>query len=87
MAAPALCTGCSGWFSRMVRLFQVIQAFQEFPHCSQWIRKVSEQSGHNWMQLDITGRVWMSGRHVWMVPEHLVLGMCWLASPVGTRSA
>ena len=37
------------------------------------------------MSLDVTGRVWMSGRHVWAVSGHLVLGKCWLASPVGAR--
>ena len=89
MVAPALCTGCSGWFSRMARLFQVFQTFQGFPHCSKWSQRDPEGSrlfrtGFGWsgctsMQLDVTGGVWTSGRHVWAVPEHLVLGTCWLA--------
>ena len=42
-------------------------------------------SGHTWVQPDSTGGVWTSGGHVWAVPEHLVLGKCWLATPVGAR--
>ena len=32
-------------------------------------------TGHNWRSLDILG-------YVWTVPGHLVLGKCWLATPV-----
>ena len=45
MAAPALCTGCSGWFSRIARLFQVFQAFQEVSDCFKIVPEGSGQSG------------------------------------------
>ena len=61
MAAPALCTGCSGWFSRIARLFQVFQAFQEGPTLLQVDPlRVSGWSGCNWTSLGITGHHWMS---------------------------
>ena len=43
-------------------------------------------TGHHWMSLNVTGGVWTSGRYVWVVPGHLVLGKCWLAGPVGAGS-
>ena len=70
----------------------VFQAFQEGTALLQmdlegfWAVWMSlDITGCYWMSLDITGGVWMSGRHVWVVPGHLVLGKCWLASPVGAR--
>ena len=90
MAAPALCTGCSGQFSRIARLFQVFQAFQVVLNCSKMVLEGSRvvlggldihwmSTGCNWRSLDV---FW----HVWAVPGHLVLGKCWLATPVGTGS-
>ena len=90
MAAPALCTGCYGQFSRIARLFQVFQAqhgvpvlLQMIPEGSRAIQMVSRGGldvpsvlGHNWRSLDILGCVWA-------VLGHLVLGTCWLASSVG----
>ena len=54
MAAPALCTGCSGQFSRMARLF-LFQAFQGFLNCSKSSWKDLE--GSKWFLggLDIPG--------------------------------
>ena len=93
MAAPALCTGCSGQFSRMARLFQVFQAFQGFLNCSKssqedlegskWFLGGLDVPGCNRMQLEESG--YLVGVF-WTVPEHLVLGKCWLASPIGTGS-
>ena len=41
-------------------------------------------SGCTWVYQDTTGgSLDMSGGHVWAVPEHLVLGKWWLASPIG----
>ena len=100
MVAPALCTECSEQFSRMARLFQVFKAFQGSHTAPGRTRRFLSSldvsgcnwtsldvTGHHWMSLDVTGGVWISGRYVWTVPEHLVLGICWLASSVGTGSA
>ena len=89
MAVPALCTGCSGQLSRISGLFQVFQALQEFLNCSKRFRKDPDgfwvvwtylgATGCNWRSLDVLG-------HVLTVPGHLVLGKCWLATPVGAGS-
>ena len=86
MAAPALCTGCSGQFSRMARLFQVFQALQGFLNCSKWFQKDPDGFWVVWMYLGVTRCNWRSLDIlgcVWTVPGHLVLGKCWLATPVG----
>ena len=38
------------------------------------------------MYQNTTGAAWTSDGHVWVVPEHLDLGKCWLASPMGAGS-
>ena len=83
MVAPALCTGWSGQFFRISRLFQFFQAFQGFLYCCRWYEgglDIPGMLGPIWRSLDVLG-------HVWTVPGHLVWGTCWLATPVGTRSA
>ena len=75
------------WVFWMV--FQNIQTFPGFPGIPGvpvLFQMVSGWSGHTWMQPDVTGGVWTS-LGVWTVPGHLVLGKCWLATPVGAGSA
>ena len=77
-------------------VFQNGQTFPDFPGITgilELLQVVLEGSGwfwvvwmylgatrHNWRSLDVLGCVWT-------VPGHLVLGKCWLATPVGAGSA
>ena len=63
---------------------KVPELLQIIPEGSGKLQTVFGWSGRSWVYQDATGGVWMSGGHVWAVPEHLVLGKCWLASPIGT---
>ena len=82
------------WVFWMV--FQNSQTFPGFPgipgvpELLQVILERSRRIQHGfwvvWTYLGATGGVWTSGGCVWAVPEHLVLGKCWLASPIGARS-